>query len=1564
MFLHPELERSAFDVLALVTSDGSGEALATVMAGLPDVLPVALLLGRHLGGDHALEELLSCRPRCPVRWAHSGTVLEAGHLYVGVPQTLLEVQPDHRFSVTPLQGEGRSDWPLDRLLTSLASSCGPRVLAVVLAGEGSDGAAGARAILDAGGTVVVQRPQTAAHADLPNAVIGAGAATLLVPLHDLGRAVTDLLTGKSSPVSMAADGRAPSSGPARVQEALRVSEALHRTLFDALDQGVCLFERLPLRPDGRRDYRYVAMNPAMQAMFGIPDLSGQSIRDTFPDEAEAWYDDYDRVLDTGESVRFERGSEPQGMVLEMFVTRVDDGSGQRLLAVMQDVTGRRRLETNLAFLAEVSTDLAGLTNIAATMDVLGAKLGRHFHATRCAFFEFNETLDGAVCDSDWHQAGESSLVGSYRTSDFYTDEFLHLMRAGETFVVRDRDADPRVDPAALAPLHIASYIVVPIARDKQLRFALSLYDAWPHDWRAEEVELMREITNRLWTRLERARVEEALAGSEEKYRTLFDSIDEGFCSVEILFNEEGKAVDYRFLEINPAFERQTGIQDGVGKTMREIAPDHEEFWFEIYGQVITTGEARRFEHQAAALDRFYDVYAFRIGEPHEHRVAILFRDISARKRVEEALRDSEERFRLFVTASSDTVYRMSADWSRMLSRIGKGFLTDTSGPSPTWLEECIPPGEKAFVQAAIDKAIRSKTVFELEHRVLREDGTLGWTLSKAIPVLDRQGEIVEWFGAAGDITGRKHAEARQAFLLRLGDTLGPLTDPVDIQDAVTREVMTVFGADRCYYCEIIGDSAVIRRDAARGDLPSVAGTYPLSSFALFSAVVEAGRPLVVHDVHSSDLVDDALRQLCLELQVVSFIGIPVMKGGGAVGILYLVQSSPRHWTALEVELAAETAERTWAAVKRAHTEEALRGSELRRELAIEAAGLGTYVWHVQEDRAETDVRLLELLGVQGVGEVSLANAMANVIYPDDREAYAAAVTRALDPDGEGKFAIEARFVQSGGGVRWMALSGQTVFEGEPRQAVRMYGTVTDITERKRAEERQVFLLELSDALRAEADADGVANRALGLLAQHLRLDRCYIGVYRLEDDWGDFTHQVGNDRVPPVPSGVRLSDFPDALRVSFDSTLVIDDVARDERLSEMDQQSIRGLGVGALVAATLRKGEKYPLWAIVAVTASPRQWTSGETSLIEEVAERTWAATQRVHAENAHRDSEERFRAIANLVPDLLWESGPDGETTWYNTRWLEYTGQRVEQTIGWGWVDTIHPEDRETSARRYQEAVTTRQPLRQEHRIRRHDGEYRWFAVDTVPITDERDEVVRIYGSATDIHDLRTMNTVLEARVEDRTQRLTDLNSELRTLATASSEEINEPLRRLRGFLHLLEGRIAEHLDVKTRRYFDLVQGEAVRAERLAEDFKALGYLEHRDLKPVLVPLVTLVLQVRSDLAPRLVRQTATWTVGPLPVVTGDAMLLRQAFTELLHHSLKLVPEGNKAQVEVNASSADGWVTILVEVAPVKAGAGDLRGDGLSTARRVMQRHGGTLETELQGEHLQILLQLPDRKD
>jgi PAS domain S-box-containing protein len=133
---------------------------------------------------------------------------------------------------------------------------------------------------------------------------------------------------------------------------------------------------------------------------------------------------------------------------------------------------------------------------------------------------------------------------------------------------------------------------------------------------------------------ERKRAEVELRESEQNYRMLFEAIDEGFCTIEVLFDQDEKPVDYRFLQINPSFERQTGIKDAAGRRMREIAPQHEEHWFEIYGRIALTGEPMRFENEAKQLGRWYDVYAFRVEDPKRRRVGILFNDITERKRAE------------------------------------------------------------------------------------------------------------------------------------------------------------------------------------------------------------------------------------------------------------------------------------------------------------------------------------------------------------------------------------------------------------------------------------------------------------------------------------------------------------------------------------------------------------------------------------------------------------------------------------------------------------------------------------------------------------------------------------------------------------------------------------------------------------------------------------------------------------------------------------------------------------------------------------------------------------------
>jgi PAS domain S-box-containing protein len=135
----------------------------------------------------------------------------------------------------------------------------------------------------------------------------------------------------------------------------------------------------------------------------------------------------------------------------------------------------------------------------------------------------------------------------------------------------------------------------------------------------------------------------ALSRSLQRYQTLFESIDEGFCVIEVLFDDDGVANDYRFLEINPSFVRQTGLENAVGRRMRELAPAHEAHWYRIYGDVALTGVPVRFEQRAEALGRWYDVYAFRIDEPEQRRVAVLFNDVSERKRIERALQDSDRR---------------------------------------------------------------------------------------------------------------------------------------------------------------------------------------------------------------------------------------------------------------------------------------------------------------------------------------------------------------------------------------------------------------------------------------------------------------------------------------------------------------------------------------------------------------------------------------------------------------------------------------------------------------------------------------------------------------------------------------------------------------------------------------------------------------------------------------------------------------------------------------------------------------------------------------------------------
>ncbi len=258
---------------------------------------------------------------------------------------------------------------------------------------------------------------------------------------------------------------------------------------------------------------------------------------------------------------------------------------------------------------------------------------------------------------------------------------------------------------------------------------------------------------------DRVHAENALKKSEARYHSLTQSIDEGFCVIEIKFDNNDNPVDYKFHEVNPVFEAQTGLKDAAGKTMREMVPKHESKWFEIYGNVAKTEKPIRFESESEALGRIFDVYAYPLDEGSGNMVGILFRDVTEVRKDEEQLRVSESRLRVLISATAEVIYRMSPDWSEIYQLEGRGFLEDVIDSKKLWINEYIPADEQAKLKTALDKCISTKTKLEIELRVILTDGSIGWIETRAIPMLDvESGEITEWLGASTDITFRKNAE--------------------------------------------------------------------------------------------------------------------------------------------------------------------------------------------------------------------------------------------------------------------------------------------------------------------------------------------------------------------------------------------------------------------------------------------------------------------------------------------------------------------------------------------------------------------------------------------------------------------------------------------------------------------------------------------------------------------------------------------------------------------------------------------------------------------------------------
>ncbi|RPD48677.1 PAS domain S-box protein [Hymenobacter sediminis] len=842
------------------------------------------------------------------------------------------------------------------------------------------------------------------------------------------------------------------------EEILRLKEEIvqhvqdrYYSLFHTMDEGVSILEIIYDEAEKPVDLRWVEVNPAFERITGLRGVAGQLTSTVVPTE-QHWLDAYDSVIKTGQPLRYENYHAGINQWYRTHTSRIGGPESRLVANIFEDITERKQHEARLRHAAETETFRLRLSDalrpLSSPVDIQAAAaeaLGQHLSVDRAYYVDLNYDTQEFIVARNWHRPGAPSHTRRYPLSDWPMPWLLD----GHAWVCHDVDTDPTLPESQRANYRsndIRAAVVVPLIKQGRLAATLVVNQNAPRAWTPSEVALVEETAERTWAAVERAHVEEALRTSEATLAAVFAALPVGVG----LLDDQG-----RLTLANHHMQRYlpTGVMPSRDVTQyprwyaerpdgSPLPPTEFPGARALRGEEVVPGIEMRY-----TPDNGPDVWTKVLAVPFMDsqgqlagRVTVVL-DIDEQKRTEQALRHSEEQFRRFVTTSADTFYRMSPDWQQMQPLDGKNFFAPHNDARTPWVQRYLPAEDQAATWASLQAAIAAKQPVALEHRVLRADGTVAWVSSRAMPVLDARGDIVEWFGATTDITARKRAEANLAFLADVSQDLAQLTSLDDTINQLGAKIGAHFGLSRCLFVEI-------------------------------------------DDVH----------EVC------------------------------------------------WVA----------------------------YGW--------------------------------------SREG-------ALD-----------------------------------------------------------------------------------------------------------------------IPGQHRIDDFisPEFQRASrAGETVVIDDVFADAR-TEGEQYA--AFQIGAMVTVPLRRGGEW-YFLLGFYDTKPRHWQADELALMRELTHRIWTRLERARAEEALRQSEEEFRTVANLVPDLLWRSNAQGNTTWYNQRWYEYTGQTPAEAGAYGWADVIHPDDQAQSAQHYREAMRTGQPLQQEHRIRSAAGEYRWFLVQALPIRDEQGRVAECFGAATDIH-------------------------------------------------------------------------------------------------------------------------------------------------------------------------------------------------------------------------------------
>jgi PAS domain S-box-containing protein len=415
------------------------------------------------------------------------------------------------------------------------------------------------------------------------------------------------------------------------EDVLRDSEEKYHTLFNSIDQGCYITEVIFDANENPVDIFYQDANPAAYRMTGR-DFKGKFLREINPAYESYWYEIFGRVAKTGRGERMQRYAVPDQKWFDFYVFRIGQADN-RVAVIFQDITERERRELNQAFLAKITNDLSRLSAASEIMETVGKRIGKYLEVESCLFIDVTDTPDQInVFDPLASDAPGEPLHKVRPIGEFMKEKLLREYHGGDVVVVRNTNVDSFSEGKDYNEVGVGAFVSVPFHRNGAWTNSLILTDANSRNWREDEIELLGELAYRIFPRLGRASAEEALRRSEENFRSLFQSIREGFMVADIIRDDNGVAIDYRFQMLNPAYEKLAGISGAsIGHTAREIYPDSNNWGVDIYASVVNSSQPLQFEDFSESLGKWFSVLAYPAGDD---RFGVLYNDITDQKRQE------------------------------------------------------------------------------------------------------------------------------------------------------------------------------------------------------------------------------------------------------------------------------------------------------------------------------------------------------------------------------------------------------------------------------------------------------------------------------------------------------------------------------------------------------------------------------------------------------------------------------------------------------------------------------------------------------------------------------------------------------------------------------------------------------------------------------------------------------------------------------------------------------------------------------------------------------------------